>query len=201
MNKNRKHYIILTSIILVSLLLVSMVIPAQPGDGDSIFDEIVARLTGVESDVDDLSEDVLVLQTELDLLERIDELLERIHELETKVTVLETCGCEEEANGFPEPDYDSGWFDITEGTAVTKNHGLGTDELFVYVFGRAEGETITYTHQVKYGGDYRYDIASGVNEPAGLYWLSMEDEIQIFRYADDVDWMQARILIWTLPPQ
>jgi len=92
MERNTKKVVILASIILVSFIFGSIVTAVGPDDA-SFLEEVWNAIFGIEEEVDEISDDVIVLQTNLDLLERI-------HELETRIAILENCGPDSEAQ-FP----------------------------------------------------------------------------------------------------
>jgi hypothetical protein len=187
MEKKTRNLVILATIIIASLLLGSMIIPAQPGGGDSLFDELLERLMGVEDEVEELSDDVLVLETSLDLLDRI-------HELELRIAVLETSDCEE-SNGFSEPGYDSDWQTISAGSSEFITHNLGTTELFVYLVGKDNDVTV---HQDYLGMELWFEEGPHLH---GIQWATNgENEVVVSRLSDDNTWDEFRILIWELPP-
>jgi len=96
-------------------------------------------------------------------------------------------------SGFPRPNFDSGWVEIAQGTAVTITHNLGGDpEDYVvdmtfrdYYFGSG-------IHQITYGGDVRPDEGS-----KGVWWEALDAiSIRAVRGVNDARCQDVRIRIW-----
>jgi hypothetical protein len=188
----------------IGVLVVIMVLAGTSyviGAGSDPLSELWDAIFGVQDDVQDLSEKM--------------DLLEKIYALEARVVVLEECGeCEQGPPGpagpqgppgpqGPEgswgaPDFDSGWKVPDAFGEVHVTHGLGTTDVFVYAFGRADDGR---THQYRYGGD---TFQQGIGQETELYhygawWSSVNDnEVLVDVYEDDHWWDKVRVLVWRL---
>lgn len=205
MKKNMKNHAVLAAIIIASFLLGNIYTSAAaPGDSN-LLEDVWNYIFGIEENVEELSDEVMILESNLNLLERI-------HELETRITVLEECGCEDEANGFPQPDYDSGWLywdRELEGTTMTINHGLNSMDYYVYLIGKynvVSGEPIsppitdpTHFHTWGYGGDWGYSELTGEFKQ-GIYYEAYMNSIKIMRANSDPYSDYVRVMIWKIPP-
>ena len=93
------------------------------------------------------------------------------------------------------PAFDSGWvgnWTLDEFYFINLTHGLNTTEVFVYVIGRFENESI---HQFAYG--LLLEAFGGY----GVFWVLTENEIQIYRMEpDDAPWawLEVRVMIWKI---
>jgi hypothetical protein len=201
MNKNAKNYLIIASIIITSFLFGNMMTIAQPGNDSNLLEDVWEYIFGVEDEVDALSDDVMILELNLDLLERI-------HELEIRIAILENCAEECGSNGgsgFPAPDFDSGWQPLTAGGDLTLIHNLGTLEYFVY-FMVTEDEPADVTpfnpssfHNFGTGGAFIEDYTLELMYDTGTYWTATQNTIVIYRYPDDVVSNYGRVMIWITP--
>lgn len=200
MEKNMKNYTVLAALIIASFLLGNiMTTAAAPGDSN-LLEDVWNYIFGIEEDVEELSDNVLVIESNLDLLERI-------HELEIRIAVLENCaedyGSSSES-GFPAPDYDSGWSSLTSGEDLTIVHNLGTLEYLVY-FMVTEDEPADVTpftpssfHNFGTGGAFIEDYVIDEMYDAGTYWRATENTVVIHRYPDDVVSNYGRVMIWII---
>ena len=82
------------------------------------------------------------------------------------------------------PAYDSGWLVIQPAQVLTISHNLGTEEVFIYLLGKAESG---YIHQITQG-------SHGVS----VHWIHA-NEIAIWRHPYDEIWHQVRVQIWKIP--
>ena len=128
--------------------------------------------------------------------ERIEALEEKCEEYETQMTELEARLEELEqqqpgTSGLGEPDFDSDWIKISTGY-TNINHNLGTSDLLVYVIGRGGSFG---THQWSYGGRW----SPFHDGHLGLYWSTSPDRIKLYRYPNDQNWEEVRVVIWRLP--
>lgn len=94
------------------------------------------------------------------------------------------------------PAFDSDWLGNWTETDdlyfINLTHGLNTTEVFVYMIGRFENESI---HQFAYGGLYY------LCHDYGVFWVLTENKIQIFRLQpDDAPWawLEVRVMIWKI---
>ena len=81
MGRMTKKGVILASIILASFVFGSIVTAVGPDDA-SFLQDLWNAIFGIEEEIDEISDDVIVLKTSLDLLERK-------HDLETRIAILE----------------------------------------------------------------------------------------------------------------
>jgi len=196
MERNTKKVVILASIILVSFIFGSIVTAVGPDDA-SFLEEVWNAIFGIEEEVDEISDDVIVLQTNLDLLERI-------HELETRIAILENCGPDSEAQ-FPSPSYDSGWHKLTTGEHLILIHNLDTLEYFVnFVVTEEEPSDIdpfvpSTFHNFGTGGAFIEDYVIDIQSDLGTYWKGTKNTIDVFRYPDDVVCNYVRVMLWKIP--
>jgi hypothetical protein len=166
-------------------------------DESSFLEEVWNAIFGIEDEVDEISEDVIVIQSNL-------EMLERIHELEIRIAVLESCGpsCEGQ---FPPPDYDSGWHPLTPGNHLILTHNLNTmDYLVYYIVTEDEpGDLFPFVptsfHNFGTGGAFVENYMLDVMTDTGTYWIGSSDTIDIFRYPDDIVCNYARVMLWKIP--
>jgi hypothetical protein len=195
MEKNTKKVIILTSIILASFVFGSFVTAVGPEES-SFLEDVWNAIFGLEEEVNEISDDVLVIQSNL-------ELLERIHELEIRIAVLENCGPDSDGQ-FPSPSYDSGWHPLTAGEHLILPHNLDTTDYFVYFVVTEEKPSdidpfVPSTfHNFGTGGAFIEDYAD-IQSDAGTYWTGTKNTIDVFRYYDDVVCNYARVLLWKIP--
>jgi hypothetical protein len=196
MEKNKKTITILAAIIIASFLLGNVVTKAAvPGDSN-LLEDVWNYIFGIEEQVDELSDDVLVIETDLDLLERI-------HELETRITVLENCGAED--GMFPTPYADSDWQNIPKGSYIIIAHGLGSLDYVVDLQCRYDPESGDYWpglvdphfHNWYYGGDENYNSA-GEWVKYGVWYEAYENTILVYRASDDTLSDQVRVRIWKI---
>ena len=99
------------------------------------------------------------------------------------------------ADGLPfgNPSFDSGWFDLTAGSAEMITHDLWgyTDDYVVYVEGR---NSISGDRHAYYGMDRGSETAI-----TGFCWLSLTlSTISVLRAEDDTTTDQARVRIWVV---
>ena len=215
MEKSGKNYIILTTIIITAFLLGSIVTAAP--DGTSVLDDLWNYIFGIEEDVEEL-------QNQLLLMAMIDDLEDRIEDLEddpgTPGPIGPTgpigppgpegpegpegptgppgpegdtgdTGPKGDTGSFFAPDYDSGWQILPSGSKSLA-HNLDTVDIYVYLIGKMDNGN---THQRFYGTD-QYDSSI-----RGVMWQSDgPNHILIWRRPQDFDWEEFRVLIWTLPP-
>ena len=188
------------ALVIISTFLLGSIVTAVPTDGnENSLDALWERLFGVEEEVEEIADEVTLMSSNLDLLERI-------HDLETRMAVLENCGCEE-TNGFPEPDYDSNWVSIGKAVSLTLTHDLNSDNYFVYLVGKYDtvgGDSITPTigpgnfHTWEMGGDWFYDDIYGTSKKYGVYYEAYPNTITIHRAASDPYSDYVRVQIWRL---
>ena len=191
-------YIILAVVCLV-IGAVATNIPsyfAEPTGGS--VDEIVLleeRLSELEKEVNSLRTRV---RTEVDLLhEEMDlaqgSLTADITSIQNEVNLIPA--------GFPPPDYDSGWKELSFGPNNFL-HDLSTNSIFVYMIGRSHNGIEYMVTQIGYGGDYYSDRLDFHRRGVSWYLSPVEDTlnlITIYRYEDDLNNEETRILIWKLP--
>jgi hypothetical protein len=193
MDRTRKRVVILASIIIASFLFGSAVTAVGPEE-TSFLEEVWNAIFGIEEEVSEISDDVLVIQSNL-------ELLERIHELEIRLTVLENCGVDVNAQ-FPSPIYDSGWHPLTPGEHLILPHNLDTTDYFVYFLVTEEEPSDVFPfvpstfHNFGTGGAF-WEF-SGTPVDAGTYWTASSNTIDIFRHADDGVCNYARVMLWKI---
>lgn len=94
------------------------------------------------------------------------------------------------------PAFDSGWrgnWTKDEFLFINLTHGLNTTNVFVYVIGRFENESI---HQFAYGGLG----GGGVGSMLGAFWTLSKNNIVIYRLPPDdyIPWTEARAMIWKI---
>ena len=193
---NRKKLAIL-ALAIISTFIFGSIVTAVPTDGEgNPLDELWERLLGVEKDVEEVTEEVSLIQSNLDLLERI-------HNLEIRLEVLENCGCEDE-NCFPEPDYDSNWVSM-ESVTLTLTHNLDSEFYFVYLVGKYDienGAPITPPieeenfHIWEYGGDW-YDVMDE-SKKSGIWYEAYRNTIKVVRAVSDPYSDFVRVMIWKL---
>jgi hypothetical protein len=198
MSLNSKRLAIL-ALVIISTFVFGSIVTAVPTNGEgSPLDELWERLLGIEEDVEEVTEEVSLIQSNLDLLERI-------HNLEIRLEVLENCGCEDE-NCFPEPDYDSDWVSMEKGVGMTLTHNLDSEVYFVYLVGKYDienGDAITPPieeenfHTWDYGGDWVFSELAGV-EKRGIWYEAYRDTIKVIRAANDPYSDFIRVMIWIL---
>ncbi len=135
--------------------------------------------------MEQLSDDVALLQIQVDLMAQISELESRIAALEADPGTPGPIGPtgpigppgpegpegpegpkglqglqgeKGDTGSFFAPDYDSGWMEILQGQILILQHNLESQELFVYVLGKLEHPTYgDITHQDYFGGDHFVD--------------------------------------------
>ena len=98
---------------------------------------------------------------------------------------------------FPKPDWDSGWFTINleVSNAAVFNHGLDTQELFVYLIGKDDDGGV---HQRVIGGD-THQTPSWYLVSGGASWrLRNDNEIVVYRGLEDLIYNELRVLIWKI---
>ena len=200
LEKNKKNYTIFAAIIITSFLIGNIYTSAAVPNDSNLLEDVWNYIFGIEEDVEELSDDVLVIESNL-------ELLERIHELEIRIAVLEECGGDCGSNGepgFPAPDYDSGWQPLTPGGDVTLVHNLGTLEYMVY-FIVTEDEPADVTpfmpssfHNFGTGGAFVEDYVTDMMYDVGTRWEASENMILLHRYPDDVVCNYGRVIIWII---
>jgi hypothetical protein len=196
MERNTKKVVVLASIIIISFFFGSIVTAVGPDDA-SFLEELWNAIFGIEEKVDEISADVIVIQSNL-------ELLERIHELEIRIAVLENCG--PDINGqFPSPSYDSGWHPLTVGEHLILPHNLDTTDYFVYfVVTEEEPSDIdpfvpSTFHNFGTGGAFNDDWVVDIQSDLGTYWKGTKNTIDVFRYYDDTVCNYARVMLWIIP--
>lgn len=93
-------------------------------------------------------------------------------------------GLQGPAGGFGAPDYDSGWVSLASDDWTDFTHNLGQeDNLFVYIYGR--NYDLGYWW---YGQDSFY-----------ISWITLdENTISVYRLSPDIQYQQARVLIWKI---
>jgi len=103
------------------------------------------------------------------------------------------------STGILNPDYDSGWTELSGRIVVEFTHNLGTSDIFVYILAKWdrdwEGSGGPMVHQFYYGGD-RY---GDPEQTQGFYWDTYTEnpdtiEVSCYERADEI-----RVLIWKLP--
>lgn len=122
----------------------------------------------------------------------------QIPKLELHVRLLARVQALEDQSGWLQaPAYDSGWVSITTGEVICMQHGLYTDELFVYLTGIDDGYGTV--HQCSYGGRAR------TGDRDGVYWFGLNyTHIIIPRLSQDTtpqvhqQWDQIRVQIWKI---
>ncbi len=185
------------AVIVISTFLFGSIVTAVPTDGnENPLDELWERLLGVEEEVEEITEEVDDLRTDLGLLERI-------HELEIRIELLETCGATE--GTLPTPYVDSGWMDISKGDSLIFGHGLGSLDYIVHLQSRydiEEGDPITPPildqnfHNWEHGGDWTYSTIYEEVDKLGVWYEAYSNTVVVMRAADDPYSDQVRIRIW-----
>jgi hypothetical protein len=95
------------------------------------------------------------------------------------------------------PAFDSGWVSnwTYDGTyyVINLTHSLNSTDVFVYMIGRDENESI---HQFGYGF-----LVGGLSGSYGAFWRLTESEITIVRgnLEDFMPWLEVRAMIWNIP--
>jgi hypothetical protein len=171
-------------------------------------------LLELEARIDSLNATNLELQSRVDLLNasilesqsRIDDLnaslTSQINVLMTQMTTMNTTISELRTDitvlnmtKLGKPDYDSGWTDISQGQTITFNHGLGTQDVLVYMIGNSS-----------YSGGYNavnhifYGLGEYAGSIYGAYWSSLTStSINVFRGYNDYNWGQIRVMLWKIP--
>ncbi|MCK4477541.1 hypothetical protein KAU88_03310 [Candidatus Bathyarchaeota archaeon] len=200
--KLNKKIVTLTSVIaIISFLIGTALVAAGPEDP---LTEMWEAIFGIQDDVEDL-------QTQIDLQAQIADLQSEVDVLKAQMEFLEDpwivgppgpqgeTGPQGALGGFDAPDYDSGWVSAAGWVNDRKSfdHGLGTTDLFVYVYGRLiEGGDWVY-HQIGIGWDTTID---GVDIAfTGMRWLLVdENTVDLLRGYEDWQWEEARVLIWVI---
>lgn len=203
MEKKTKIIVIFASLILTSFFLGSTT--AQP-DNSNLLEDVWNAIFGIEEEVAIISDDVLVLETNFNLLERI-------HELEIRLAVLENCdtnGGSNSESGFPSPDYDSGWHKLTPSASGSEDlvliHNLDTTEYVVnfIVTDEEPGDLDPFMpssfHNFGTGGAFIEDYVVAQMIDVGTYWTATKNTFKIHRYPDDVVSFYGRVMLWKLPP-
>jgi len=125
------------------------------------------------------------------LLARIDNLNNsltlKIEELELQLAIMN-------ASKLGTPDYDSGWFNISNGGQVIKTHNLGTTNVLVFMVGKYSNSSSPYIHQRNYGGEETWP------NYWGAYWQDLtETTIRVIRQGQDENWNYVRVMVWKIP--
>jgi hypothetical protein len=103
--------------------------------------------------------------------------------------------CIKNYHGFPKPDYNSGWYIISQGETKTFTHNLYgdyNDYVVDVMFNSATGH-----HQAYYGGDqYDPDVFDALR---GAYWSSLTStQIKVIRHPNDASVNEVRVRIWVI---
>ncbi|MBI4926141.1 MAG: hypothetical protein HY835_00140 [Anaerolineae bacterium] len=102
----------------------------------------------------------------------------------------------------PPPDYDSGWRDLSQDTALTLTHNLGgeADDYMVDMLYRSPSVD-GINHRYLGGSDFGDWVDIGnPNDRVGAYWRSLtSSSIIIYRRPEDTYAPQIRIRIWKMP--
>jgi len=92
-------------------------------------------------------------------------------------------------HGFPRPDYDSGWQQMTKGLGISIQHDLGGDPNNYVVDMQFKAE-VAGVNQILYGGEETID-------GRGAYWRGLTDtEIFVYRETFNLTAEYIRIRIW-----
>ena len=157
----------------------------EPINKTALLLELISRVDSLNASLLDLE---AYFETRIDTLNvTIVEQQSRIAELESEIAVLN-------ATKLGTPDYDSGWFDISNGGQVIKTHNLSTTNVLVFMVGKYSNSSSPYIHQRFYGGEETWP------NYWGAYWLDLtETTIRVVRQAQDVLWNNVRVMIWKIP--
>jgi len=164
----------------------------EPINKTALLYNVNDTLTALLSRIDSLNVSLLDLEayfgTRINTLNAtLVEQQSRIAELESEIAVLN-------ATKLGTPDYDSGWFDISNGGQVIKTHNLSTTNVLVFMVGKYSNSSSPYIHQRFYGGEETWP------NYWGAYWLDLtETTIRVVRQAQDVLWNNVRVMIWKIP--
>lgn len=191
--------------LLITACLLTVGIASTYAAGSNPFD----TLTGA---FDDFQAEFQQMWTRIDIVEdkvATIQFMEKIAELEARIVVLEAGGGTQgppgpkgekgDTGSFGAPDYDSGWLVITDplGKEIFE-HNLDTTDLFVYMIGK---DTLSSVHQWYYGGNLDYIFLSEEHYYDGAAWSTLNSNtVEVFKFPDDGDWYEVRVLIWQLPP-
>lgn len=152
---------------------------------NATFTELLSRISNLNASLLDME---AYLNTKItDLNTSLVEFQSRIAELETELAILN-------ATKLGKPDYDSGWFNITQGKSVILTHNLTTTNVLVYMIGKYSDYASPYIHQHDYGGEL-----SG-SSYYGAYWSDLtKTTIRVTRQGQDANWNYIRVVIWKIP--
>jgi hypothetical protein len=137
--------------------------------------------------------------TPINKTELLFQLLTKIEQLNATITGLQSDISELEANlavlsstKLGRPDYDSGWLGpLADSQFFTLTHGLGTEEVLVYLIGKGTFIDFYGVHQI-----YYQDL-SGSSYGAGWYGLNAT-QVRVGIRASGI-WDYMRVLIWKIP--
>lgn len=204
MEKKTKTIVILASLILTSFFLGSMTIAAP--ENSNLLEDVWDAIFGIEEEVETLSDDVMIIESNLVLLERI-------HDLEIRLAVLENCDSNGGSNGesqFPSPDYDSGWHQLTPSSTGSEDlilvHNFNSIEYFVnfIVTDEEPSDSDPFMpstfHNFGTGGAFIENYMVDIMSDLGTYWTASKNSVTIHRYPDDSVCLYARIMLWKLSP-
>jgi hypothetical protein len=138
-----------------------------------------------------INKTALLLQLQSEIASLNSSLLNLENTVTTQQSEINNLGAEL-ATKLGAPDYDSGFFNPSQGERATLTHNLGTTNVLVYMTGTAGGTS--GIHQIQYGSD-----AVATNQ-YGAYWYGLTTtSITIYRLPNDVNWIWIRVQIWKLP--
>jgi uncharacterized coiled-coil protein SlyX len=155
-------------------------------DVNATFTELLSTIASLNSTVALLNTTVTTMNASLTQLQSTVDSLnatfnQRINDLETEIAILN-------ATKLGKPDYDSGWFYVSQGSFAILTHNLGTTNVLVYMIGYNG-----YINQIQYGGD-----DTSYNQ-WGAFWSELTTTtIRIIRQGNDVNWPDIRVMIWKL---
>jgi hypothetical protein len=96
------------------------------------------------------------------------------------------------------PDYDSGWFSISQDQAITKTHNLGTVNCLVDIQGKITGD-VHEIHQTFIGICYSWDSGISANKQWGFQWYGLTTtQIAVYRGPNDDYAEQIKVRMWKL---
>jgi len=152
---------------------------------NATYTKLLSRINSLNASLLDLEAYLKTRITNLEAL--VAEQQSIIAELESKIAILN-------ATKLGTPDYDSGWFYISNGGQVIKTHNLGTTNVLVFMVGKYSSSSSPYIHQRFYGGEETWP------NYWGAYWQDLtETTIRVIRQGQDEIWNYVRVMIWKIP--
>jgi hypothetical protein len=108
------------------------------------------------------------------------------------ITCNNTCNA---TGGFPAPNYNSGWINVSAGVTWNLTHNLGGDvnNYFVDIMAYDTRNDTQLYHNLYFGMDWSDAVTS-----RGFYWKNLNStHISIYRATSDTRAGALRIRIWT----